>query len=103
MDYREMAANTKTHSFVMATLSEETRNEALLAIAESLEEHKADIFAANEKDLAEGEALPGPLLSRLAFDSHKLETVINGIRDLIKLPDPLFHVDLHLLRSEELV
>lgn len=102
MDYREMAANIKTHSFVMATLSEETRNEALLAIAESLEEHKADIFAANEKDLAEGEALPGPLLSRLAFDSHKLETVINGIRDLIKLPDPLFHVDLHRQLDEGL-
>ncbi|MGI6722352.1 MAG: glutamate-5-semialdehyde dehydrogenase [Anaerovoracaceae bacterium] len=92
MDYREIAALTKTDSFKLATLPEETRNGALADIARALESAKDDIFAANAEDMAAAEAdgLPAPIIGRLKFDQHKLDDCIQGIRDLIGLPDPLF-------------
>lgn len=90
MDFKEMARDMKADSFKMASLSEEVRNKALKAIAEALEEHHEEIFAANETDKANGTDLPSPILGRLTFDRHKLDDCITGINDLIGLPDPLF-------------
>ena len=75
----------------MASLSHEQRNSALSAVADALEARKSDIFEANRIDLANAEAgsLAAPIISRLKFDEHKLNDVINGIRDLINLPDPV--------------
>lgn len=90
MDYREIAALTKTDSFTLATLPEEVRDRALKNIAAALEANKERIFEANEKDLAAGDDLPGPILGRLKFDEHKLADCVSGIGDLINLEDPLF-------------
>ncbi|MEE3363052.1 MAG: glutamate-5-semialdehyde dehydrogenase [Anaerovoracaceae bacterium] len=89
MDYRKLADNVKADSFVMAGSSEEKRNEALAAVAEALEKHSDEIFAANERDLERGSGLPGPILGRLKFDRHKLDDVIAGINGLIGLEDPV--------------
>ena len=85
-----MARDMKADSFKMASLSEETRNNALKAIAQALEAHHEEIFAANETDKAKGTDLPAPILGRLTFDRHKLDDCITGINDLIGLADPLF-------------
>ncbi|MEA4923354.1 MAG: glutamate-5-semialdehyde dehydrogenase [Eubacteriaceae bacterium] len=90
MDYREIAALTKTDSFTLATLPEEVRDKALKNIAAALEANKERIFEANKKDLAAGDDLPGPILGRLKFDEHKLADCVSGIGDLINLEDPLF-------------
>lgn len=97
MDYKEIAALTKTDSFRMATCSESIRNQALERIAIALDESKEKIFEANRKDLALGKDLPAPIAARLKFDQHKLDDCIQGIRDLITLPDPLLHT---LLKRE---
>jgi glutamate-5-semialdehyde dehydrogenase len=93
------ARAVKADSFRMAALSGDTRNGALRAVAEALGSRSAEIFAANEEDLAAGtrNGLPEPLMKRLVFDGHKLRDAVSGIADLISLPDPLFRT---LLRRE---
>lgn len=91
MNIKQRTEKVKESSFHLAAASHETRNEALLKAAKLLEENKEDIFLANKKDLetAEKENMPSPILSRLKFDDHKLEDVIQGILSLAKMDDPL--------------
>lgn len=93
MDYKTIAASVKRDSFNMATLSKDVRNNALLQITDALKQNKDLILAANQKDRerAENDCLPEPIVQRLKFDESKLEGCIFGIHDLIKLSDPLFH------------
>lgn len=96
MDIRTEVKKMKTDSPVMAALSPETRNKALEAAAKALLENKEEIFRANREDMenAEKSGLGQAVMKRLKFDEHKLEDVIKGIQDLIRLPDPLSQVQL---------
>ena len=51
MDITDSVRKVKNSSFTLASLPEETRNNALRAINEALEKNKAEIFAANMKDM----------------------------------------------------
>ncbi|MDR1068544.1 MAG: glutamate-5-semialdehyde dehydrogenase [Clostridiales Family XIII bacterium] len=88
---REIAAAAKSCSYELAALPENIRNAALSRIAETLDAHKARIFAANEIDCAEAETagIAAPVLKRLRFGEQKLADVISGIRGLISLRDPI--------------
>lgn len=92
INYNELAQHAKKDSFRMATLQETVRNQALQSIAKALSDHKAEIFAANEADLADAKSnnLPAPIVNRLKFDDHKLSDILSGIDSLMGLPDPLF-------------
>ena len=96
MDIRTEVKKMKADSPVMAVLSPETRNKALEAAAKALLENKEEIFRANREDMenAEKSGLGQAVMKRLKFDEHKLEDVIKGIQDLIRLPDPLSQVQL---------
>lgn len=95
----------KNDSFILASLPEKTRNAALDAVAAALEKNKEAIFEANLKDLAAAEemSLPAPIVNRLKFDAHKLQTCITGINDLVDLEDPLFKVLLNRELDDGLV
>ena len=88
---------SKTASFTMALLDNETKTKALEAVACALLENRDRIFEANQKDLtrSEGEGLEGPLMKRLRFDEHKLNDVVDGIRSLQNLNDPVGEIKLH--------
>lgn len=90
-DLHEMAANSREAAWTLAASSLETRNAALLRMAEVLENHQADIFAANAADIhqAEADGLAAPLLGRLKFREEKLRAVTDGLRALADLPDPI--------------
>ncbi|MDO4393138.1 MAG: glutamate-5-semialdehyde dehydrogenase [Bacillota bacterium] len=105
MDFIDNIKKTKKDSFIMASLSSEKRNEALLAAANALEANKQEIFEANRIDMnnAVESSLASPIVSRLKFDEHKLSDVVNGIHNLIELPDPLSNVLLKRQLDEGLV
>ena len=92
MDYQNFTKQIKNDSFEMAFLSSDIRNNALVEIMKSLSENKERIVSANSEDVkaATRDNLPAPIISRLKFDANKLQDTLNGISDLIKLPDPLF-------------
>lgn len=96
MDIRTEVKKMKADSPKMAALSLLQRNQALLAAAKALEENKEEIFSANKEDMeTAGQAgIAGSVMKRLKFDEHKLEDVLNGIQELIKLPDPLSQIQL---------
>jgi glutamate-5-semialdehyde dehydrogenase len=74
----------------------EMRNQALLKIAQELQENSEQILAANVLDCQEAKGeIPESLYARLKLGENKLNEAIKGIYDLIKLDDPVGKVDLH--------
>lgn len=94
MDYNQMAKNVKASSFILGATPLKIRDHALNAIMSALDSAQELIYEANRMDLAkaESENLAAPLYSRLKFDSHKLNDVLQGISGLISMPDPLNRV-----------
>lgn len=95
MDFIQIAKNAKEASLKIADLSTEIKNDALIKIADEIEASKSEIFDANKKDLAEAEKLveTGKLnkstFNRLKLDENKMRDMVQGIRDIAKLEDPV--------------
>jgi glutamate-5-semialdehyde dehydrogenase len=85
------AEAARSSSFIMGGLSLAVKNQALEAIAEQLFQNRKKIIEENQKDLldAESSGLAMPMQKRLLFDEKKILAVIEGIRSLILLPDPV--------------
>jgi glutamate-5-semialdehyde dehydrogenase len=94
-DIHHLIWRARKAAHVLATLSGERRNEALLAAANAIEARAEEILAANEKDCAAAQqAVERGELSRAMF--ARLRTTERGIaemaarvRDVARLPDPL--------------
>jgi glutamate-5-semialdehyde dehydrogenase len=67
------------------------KNAALSKIAEMLWNRREEIVKANLNDMTRSkkEGLSLPLMKRLKFDEDKLKDVIDGIRSLVQLEDPV--------------
>ena len=90
MDFEQIAKNAKTASLDMAELTTNIKNNALLAIADELEKHAQEIFEANEIDLEQAHDIVSPsVFSRLKLDENKMRDMIQGIRDVVNLSDPI--------------
>ncbi|HOW82662.1 MAG TPA: glutamate-5-semialdehyde dehydrogenase, partial [Spirochaetota bacterium] len=91
MKIRDMAEAASKASISLAAAGGEIKNGALAEIARALESSAAEIVRANKEDLDRSgrENLAGPLMKRLTFDEKKIREVIDGIRSLIALPDPV--------------
>lgn len=72
----------------------EKKNAALEAIALALEAHVEDICAANAKDLkaARENGMRPAMLDRLALDEKRIAGVVEGVRQVAALPDPIGEV-----------
>lgn len=105
MNIKEQAKLVKLAAPKMAGSSEKQRNKALKSIAEALEEHQSEIFAANKTDLeqAKRDNVAPPIVKRLKFDETKLRDVISGINELIDLEDPLFKKEMNRQLDEGLI
>jgi glutamate-5-semialdehyde dehydrogenase len=92
MTIKEKAALMKLDSTTMAAAPKEVRNNALSNIAKTLIENQDEIFLANQKDLEEAEVnnIPESVVKRLKFNKEKLNDVVKGIDNLIKLPDKVY-------------
>ncbi len=88
---REAAREMKMDAPMLAATSLKDRNIALAAIRQELLAHKAEIFEANAADMAAAKdaGVAAPVMKRLKFDEGKLQDVVNGIKLLETLPDPI--------------
>ena len=102
---KEIAKKVKADSFLLMASSNEMRNTCLKNIIENLKKDKEYILNENKKDIenAENENISSSILSRLLFDEHKMDTVIAGINDLIKMPDPIGKITLKRELDEGLI
>ena len=74
----------------LAVLSEEKKNEALSAMADALERETPRILSENEKDMEQASGtISEVMLDRLMLNKDRIHAMAEGIRDIIKLPDPV--------------
>jgi len=90
-----VARRAREASRVLATLSAEARNEALLAAAEAIAESKERILAANALDCRAAESavaagkMSAPMLARLRVNERGVAQMAAQVRGVAGLPDPL--------------
>jgi len=91
MDIKQVCVKAGEASIRMAELDGAAKNMALSAIADALLENKNKLVAANNEDMKRSreEKLAEPLLKRLKFDEKKIEDVVEGIRSLMSLEEPV--------------
>ncbi len=77
----------------LAKLGSEDKNNALLAMADALRENCAAILEENKKDVeaARGK-ITDVMIDRLSLDEGRIKGMAEGIRDVVKLPDPVGRV-----------
>lgn len=75
---------------VLASADTQWKNNALFAMADSLETAQEDILAANQKDLSAAKGVISEvMLDRLALSSARIRDMAQGIRAVADLPDPV--------------
>ena len=78
----------------IGTLGTKKKNRALLAIADALQAHRAEILAANQLDIDAGRknGLNEGLIDRLTLGNDRIDGVADGCRQVAALPDPIGEV-----------
>ncbi len=74
------------------------KNTALLAVADAIESRRAELLAANKKDMDAGKksGLDDALLDRLELNDERIAGMAEGIRQIVALADPVGEItDLH--------
>ena len=109
MDFIEIAKNAKEAGLKISALNVKIKNDALNCIAKSFEEHKQEIFDANKQDLelaktlVEEGKISNSTYNRLKLDENKMRDMIQGVRDIANLEDPIGKVLLNRELDEGLV
>lgn len=88
----------------LAKLGSEDKNNALLAMADALRENCAAILEENKKDVeaARGK-ITDVMIDRLSLDEGRIKGMADGIRDVVKLPDPVGRVPSRVELSNGLI
>lgn len=88
----------------MALVSTDTKNKALLAMADILEKHDDVIIDANKKDmaLAEEKGVKKSYLDRLLLTHERIGGMADGLRQAAALPDPVGEGDYSTIRPNGL-
>ena len=95
MDFIKIAQAAKEAALKAVDMSTETKNSALIAVADELEKNKQQIFEANALDLKQAEELvksgeiSNATFNRLKLNENKMRDMVQGIRDIAKLEDPI--------------
>ncbi len=98
MDVRQYVEETAKQAQrayrVLANLSTDVKNRALLLMAEGIEQNAERIKEENLKDLKTGEekGLSKALLDRLLLNDKRIAAMADGLRQVASLPDPVGEV-----------
>ncbi|MCC2958004.1 glutamate-5-semialdehyde dehydrogenase [Massilia sp. IC2-477] len=86
-----MGRQARAASRAMARADGATRNRALLLIADAIERDADLLRAANRQDMdaARAGGLEPALLDRLALSDSAIKTMVDGLRQIVSLPDPV--------------
>lgn len=87
----EQFAKTKRASKSLALLTDQQRNEILLAVADAIINQQERILKANAEDLAKM-SKENPLYDRLQLTPSRLEGIASDMRNVATLPSPLGHI-----------
>ncbi len=87
----KIAQEAKKASYKLAKASTEDKNKALEKMAEGLLKEKSSLIKINKQDVdnALEKGLSTALIDRLALDEKRIEKIASGIKEVIKLKDPV--------------
>ena len=91
---RGMGLCAREAAAVLRMASTDAKNAALRSIADALVAHKAGIDAANAADVAEAKArgIGAALVDRLTLTDGRFASMVDGVRHVASLPDPVGEV-----------
>ncbi len=100
----DILKTAKAASARLAVLDTETKNRALIAMADALERNADKILLANTQDLEAARGTMGEvMLDRLMLTAERIHAMSMGIRQVAKLPDPVGQVTNSVTRQNGLV
>ena len=91
-DYmQQLGRDARAASRVLALAATGQKNDALLAIADSLRASRSELLAANRQDveLAEKNGLETALVDRLVLNDARIDAMIEGLEQVAALADPV--------------
>ena len=103
-ELRRRAQAAKEASYKLGVLSTAVKNQALLAMADALEQGCDKILAANAQDMtaAREKGIKKSYLDRLLLDESRIAGMAEGLRQTAALPDPIGQEDAGSVRPNGL-
>ena len=91
MTVQEQAQKARTAALTLSGATRATKDVALLAMADALAKSETAILEANARDVARAEAngTSAALIDRLRLTPDRVAGMVEGLRDLAALPDPV--------------
>ena len=91
---QQQGAAAKAATYVLSTTSTARKNEALAAIADVLTQRQDEWLAANAEDVAAAKesGMRPAMLDRLTLTPERIAGIVDGVRQVIALPDPIGQV-----------
>ena len=88
---QELGIAARAASHVVAASPPAVRNRSLLAMHDALDGARAALAQANAVDMEQGraKALDAPLLDRLELTPARIDAMLEGLRQVAALPDPV--------------
>lgn len=89
--FQQVGKQARSASRALAQADTRLKNAALIATAEAIDAQRPALKAANAKDMAAGEekGLSAAMLDRLELTDARIDTMIEGLHQVAKLPDPV--------------
>ena len=86
-----MGKNARKASQILTLATSEIKNNALEAMADDIEKNKKNIIAANIKDVEKAKAnnISKSFLDRLILNDERIKSISDGLREIIKIEDPI--------------
>ena len=86
-----LTRSAKTASYLLPSVSTETKNKALKAMASALLKHKSTIITENHKDIraAKRSGMTKSLIDRLTLTDTRIKLMAESLREISKLKDPI--------------
>ena len=100
----KQATRAKEASRKLACVPAEVKNAALMAMADALEKHQEEILEVNAKEVAAAKekGTRVNMIDRLTLTPKRIADMAEGIRQVVKLPDPLGKFDIDITRPNGL-
>jgi glutamate-5-semialdehyde dehydrogenase len=91
LDIIQVAERANAAALRMSSLSREAKDRAILTIAEEMDRNRRQLVEVNARDVQDAtEArIAEPLVKRLKLDDAKINEIINALRSLVQLEDPV--------------
>jgi glutamate-5-semialdehyde dehydrogenase len=94
--------DSKIASAQLAILDSKSKDEVLHEVAKLLKKHAERILKANQKDIkaAKEKKLEPAKIDRLLIDEKRLYAIINSVKEIAKMPDPVGRILFETKRAE---